>query len=249
MKNGIDNTKPENLSYFNCVFLKNINGTNYVYSSQNTDSFVKKQYGNNLNNISPNDKFYLKIDGKYITIQQSDGQIYLTWVPDVSNATSFKFNNNGNIIEPLSGKCVQINGNYLFLQHCIQDNVEQEFIYESKSNTIRPITNNLNKNLCFTLGSKQNSIHGIQNIVLENCNFSDNKYQSIDKQNLETFDSVNSDLNDLKKVNFCSNSVYKTIVTSILCCILIYFIWYLIKKEYKDNRNFDIFNKTSTIIN
>ena len=36
--------------------------------------------------------------------------------------------------------------------------------------------------------------------------------------------------------NLCSNPIYKTIVTLILCGILLYLIWYLCKKQYQDDK-------------
>jgi hypothetical protein len=244
--NGIGGTEPKNLTNFNCVFLKNINNTNYIGSSENNDSWIKKHYGNNLNNISLDKKYYLKINGKYIGIENKKNQIFLTYSNDLTSGSFFQFNSNGNLIETKTGKCIQTNGNYLILKDCIQDDVTQEFIYESKSNTIRPITNNANNNLCFSLGTNMQNQNESNNIVLEECNYTNNKNQSVEtelnpnpnpnaKSVLEPFYSKKNDLNELKEINFCSNSIYKTIVTFILCCILIYFIWYLIRKKYKDD--------------
>ena len=64
----------------------------------------------------------------------------------------------------------------------------------------------------------------------------------------ENFDSDLDDFNSLKKLNLCSNVIYKTIVTLILCGILIYFIWYLTRKQYKDSIEYNFLEK-STIIN
>lgn len=242
--NGIGGIEPKNLTNFNCVFLKNINGTNYVESSENNDSWIKKNYGNNLNNISFDQKYYLKINGKYVGIEKKKNQIFLTYSNDLTSGSIFQFNSNGNLIETKTGKCIQTNGNYLILKDCIQDDVTQEFIYESKSNTIRPVTNNPNINLCFSLGinmgiNMQNQNES-NNIVLEECNYANNKNQSVEtelnpKSVLEPFYSKKNNLNELKEINFCSNAIYKTIVTLILFCILIYFIWYLIRKKYKDD--------------
>lgn len=41
--------------------------------------------------------------------------------------------------------------------------------------------------------------------------------------------------NKLDDVNFCSNPVYKTIVFIILVLILIYFIWFITRKQYSDD--------------
>lgn len=41
--------------------------------------------------------------------------------------------------------------------------------------------------------------------------------------------------NKLKDINYCSNPVYKSIVFLILLGILIYFIWFVIRKQYNDD--------------
>ena len=263
--NGISSIEPENLKNYNCNFLTNINPTNYVTNSENNYSFIKKQYGNNLNNISLNKKYYLKINNMYIGIDYKQNQIFLVNTNDISLASVFQFNKNGNIIETKTNKCIQINGDYLILEDCIQDNVFQEFIYENKSNTIRPNSNNLENNICFSLDfGNQN---GTNNIVLEECNYSNNINQLVEVEvkveleantnnNKENFvindNNLNdlNDLNDLKKINYCSNPVYKTIVTFILCCILIYFIWYLTRKKYNNDGIIDSdLSVGTTIIN
>lgn len=256
MNNGISNITPKNLTEYNCTFLTNINNTNYVTNSENNNSFIKKQYGNNLNNISLNQKYYLKINDKYIGIDSKSNFIFLVNFNEISSASIFQFNNNGNIIETKSNKCIEINGDYLVLKDCIQDNISQEFIYENKSNTIRPLNDNFVKNLCFSLDKKNTS----NNIVLEECDYLNNTSQSIQTKieteletninttySKENFKSDKDNFNDLKKINFCSNAIYKTIVTLILCCILIYLIWYLTRKQYKDIGESDIFVKSSII--
>ena len=254
MNNGISSIKPENLTEYNCKFLKNINNTNYVTNSENNNSFIKKQYGNNLNNIPLNQKYFLKINDKYIGIDSKKNQIFLVTFNDISSASIFQFNKNSNIIETKSNKCIQINGDYLVLKDCIQDNMSQEFIYENKSNTIRPLDDNFSKNLCFSIDNQNTS----NNIILEECNYAYNKNQFIETETesetdidsnyvKENFESDKDNLNGLKKINFCSNAIYKTIVTLILSCILIYFIWYLTRKQYKDNIESDFSNKSSII--
>lgn len=238
INNGIENLKTENLTKYNCNLLTNINQTNYIADCSNNNSFVKKKYVNNLNNLLPNYKYYLKINNKYIGIQNQKNLFFLVNVDEKNVASIFQFNNKGNLIETKTNKCVQINGNYLVLGDCIQENESQIFIYENKTNTIRPSSNILNNNLCFSTNNNESN-----NIVLEKCNYTNNKNQNIlyesDKEN---FMSERYDLKNLNNINFCSNVIYKTTITLILCCILIYFIWYLTRKQYNYNNDFD--NKT-----
>jgi hypothetical protein len=56
------------------------------------------------------------------------------------------------------------------------------------------------------------------------------------------------DINDLvPNINFCSNPVYKTIVTLILVGIIIYFIWFVTRKKYWDDES--LFETSSTPFN
>ncbi len=41
----------------------------------------------------------------------------------------------------------------------------------------------------------------------------------------------------IDNINYCSNPVYKTIIFTILLGILIYFIWFVIRKQYSDDMN------------
>lgn len=57
-------------------------------------------------------------------------------------------------------------------------------------------------------------------------------------ENKEDYDKSKSVLNQdlfFQDINFCSNYVYKTIITVILSLIIIYFIWFLCRKKYKEN--------------
>lgn len=253
MNNGITNKTSDDLTKFNCKFLNNINNTNYVLNSDNNTTFVKKQYANNIDNINLGKKYYMKINDKYVGINNKNNQDFLVFVDDISFASIFQFDKNGNIIETKSNKCVQVNGIYLILEDCIQDNLSQQFIYENKSNTIRPLTNDLNYNLCISSAD-------YDNVILEECNYKNNKFQAVEiesesTQNIDLNSKENFDIDfdidnfsNLTKIDFCSNMVYKTIVTLILCGILIYFIWYLIRKKYKDDVGPELF-ETSSIIN
>lgn len=251
LTNGISNINTKDLTNYNCKFLSNINKTNYVIESENNTSYIKKEYANNINGLDLSKQYYLKINNNYFGIQKKHNQIFLVPVNDITSASVFTFNNNHNIIETKTGKCLQTNGNYLILDNCIQDNSNQQFIYENKSNTIRPLTNTFGDNLCISLNKS-----GF--FVLEECNCGDNIDQQVNielkqesssglKENFESENFESENFGDLKKINFCSNTIYKTIVTLILCGILIYFIWYLTRKQYKDNNETDI--ETSFIIN
>ena len=244
LNNGILNINPEDLSKYNCKFLSNINKTNYVTNSENNTSYVKKEYADNINNLDLSRQYHLKINNIYFGTHIKQNQIFLIPVNEILSASIFMFNKNGNIIETNTGKCLQSNGENLILQDCIEDNLSQQFIYESKSNTIRPITNTFKNNLCL-------SLNNANSLVLEDCNNNNNQQVNVEaitdshSRISEKFESDN--FLNLKKINFCSNTIYKTIVTLILCGILIYFIWYLTRKQYKDNNETDI--QTSSIIN
>ena len=246
LNNSISNTTSEDLTKYNCKFLSNINKTNYVINSENNTSFVKKEYANNINDLDITKQYYLKINNIYLGTILKYNIIFLVPVTDIKSASVFILNKNNNIIETKTGKCLQTNGDYLILEDYVQDNLNQQFIYESKSNTIRPITNIFNNNLCFTLNNTDF-------VVLEECNYNNNNNQQVNVEvntlsNLGLKENFKLDnFYNLQKINFCSNTIYKTVITIILCGILIYFIWYLTRKQYKDNNDTDI--QTSSIIN
>lgn len=239
---GVNTINSENLTQYNCNFLTNINDTNYVLDSDKNTSFIKNEFVNKLNNLSLDKKYYLKINNRYIGIKNINNQTFLIPIDDINLASKFKFNSNSNIIESKTNKCIQSNGNYLVLKDCIQNNPTQQFIYENKTNTIRPITNSSDNNLCLSFNDDDNDM-----IVLEECDLKKKLHQSIDTQINNLFESKSESasnieenfdvdgLIDLKNINFCSNHIYKTVVTLILVGILVYFIWYLIRKKYKDN--------------
>jgi hypothetical protein len=248
---GIININPINLTQYNCKFLSNINNTNYVIDSENNTTYVKKEHADNINNLDLTKQYYLKINNVYFGTKKKQNQIFLIPVNDIQSASIFTFNKNNNIIETNTGKCLQINGDYLIFDDCIQDNLNQQFIYESKTNTFRPVTNTFTNNLCL-------SLNGENSLVLEECNYINKNNQEVYieaktfsksgiKENFEYDNFESNNFGNLKKINFCSNTIYKTIVTLILCGILIYFIWYLTRKQYKDNNETDV--QTSSIIN
>ena len=228
-KNGI---KTESLNEYNCKILNNINNNSLVLNSENNNSFIKTQIGNKINQISFTDNYYLKINDKYIGINNNLNQIFLVDYDNINYASTFKFNKSGNIIETKSNKCVQINGDYLILENCIANQPMQEFIYENKLNTIRPMEPLLHKNLCFT----KSEIPGMRNISLEKCNFDNNNNQAI-KTEIESYNNENFESDKFSEelnINFCTNSLYKSIVTIILFGILIYFIYYITTVDYKE---------------
>ena len=267
--NGISTIEPENLTNYKCNFLTNINNSNYLTNNKNNNSFIKKEYVNILNNISLDKNYYLKINNNYIGIDNKQNQLFLVNSNDISSSAIFKFqpkpqsndnsniNSNINLVDVKTNKCVEINGDYLVLKDCDQSNDSQKFFYENKSNTIISGTNSFDKNLCFTSNTKSDT----NNIILEECDYTNNKNQSVfvDESSTNSSNSSNSikenfksnvdmlDMNNLKNMNFCSNTIYKTIVTIILSCILIYFIWYLTRKQYKDNGESDLTIKSSII--
>lgn len=234
---GINSIMPENFSKFNCKILNNINNTNFVLNSENNTSYIKNSSGN-LIPMLPNSIYYLKIDNMYLSINNEYNQIFLVGNNNIGLASLFKFNSNGNIVEVKTNKCLQTNGEYLILTNCDSTNINQEFIYENKLKTIRPITNTTNNALCLTLDSTNK-------ITLEECsNTSEQKIISESENQIDNFDSDGLSINTFKNINFCSNPTYQIIVNVILCCIIIYFIWFICRKTYKDNSNDDIILST-----
>ena len=105
-------------------------------------------------------------------------------------------------------------------------------MFENKLNTIRPMEPLLHKNLCFT----KSEIPGMRNISLEKCNFDNNNNQAI-KTEIESYNNENFESDKFSEelnINFCTNSLYKSIVTIILFGILIYFIYYITTVDYKE---------------
>jgi len=231
---GISKITPENFNKYNCKILNNINNTNYVLNSDNT-SYIKNQYAD-LKSSLKNSVYYLMIKDMYLSVNNQSNQIFLVGNNDIKLASLFKFNSNGNIIEVKTNKCLQTNGTNLILTNCDSNNTNQEFIYENKLKTIRPVSNTLDNNLCFTLDSSQS-------IKLEQC--TNDKNQSIITESENNIDNFDVDIDDMsinsfKNFSMCSNPTYQIIVNVILCCIIIYFIWFVCRKTYKDNSNDEI---------
>lgn len=255
MNDEINNNiiKPNNLTKLKCKFIKNLNNSNYIIESENNTTLIKKDYLNISDILDINKEYHLKINGHYVGIENKNNQLFLVLIDeDNLNITKsiFKFNHNGNIIDTQYNKCIQTNGNYLILQDYIPDNPAQEFIFENKTNTLRPKTNQFRNTYKddYCLDIK------FENIVMDICDYK-NKNQYIDIEPIsEIKEEFKSDveideLEKLTKINFCSNIIYKTIVTLILLGILIYFIWFLIRKKYKDNIDINSNLFTSRIIN
>lgn len=254
---GIDNITPDDLLKYKCENITNVNtnvntnintnvNTNIktdfnVNVCKNNTANIKKEFANKINNDILNNQYYLKINDVYIGISKKLNQIYLIPAKDISSASLFKFNSNGNIIETKTNKCVQKNGDFLILQDCVyndDDNNEQKFIYENIFNTIRPQSNTSDNNYCLTL-------HDPNNFFLEKCNYDNNINQAVQINKIDSINHVNLNkldenfkanlFDDYKKINFCSNPIYKIIISLILFGILIYFIWYLTRKQYKND--------------
>lgn len=55
------------------------------------------------------------------------------------------------------------------------------------------------------------------------------------KNGTKHFKSFEKKLNKINEINYCSNPMYKTTVFLILLGILIYFIWFVSRKQYTDD--------------
>lgn len=248
-----------------CKLIKNLNNSNHITESESNTTLIKKENLNIFDVLDINKEYHLKINGYYIGIENKNNHLFLELItdnnPNITKAT-FKFNPNGNIFATQYDKCIQANGNFLILQDYIPDDPTQEFIFENKTNTIRPKSNRFPNNFCNTFRDDFCLDVKLENIVMNLCDYK-NKNQYIDiepineiteelKLNQELKEDFKTDLEiaqleKLKKINFCSNIVYKIIVTLILLGILIYFIWFLIRKKYKDNIdiNSNLFTSTN----
>lgn len=118
---------------------------------------------------------------------------------------------------------------------------------DSKFNSIRPVNYvQYNKMLCMDVGVSENN--GTNNrIELVECNYLPAQIvqEEQEGQVYENFKSFRRQIeNKLDDVNFCSNPIYKTIVFIILVVILIYFIWFVSRKQYSDG--IDITEMVST---
>jgi hypothetical protein len=241
---GIVNN-PDDLKKYNCKIISQLNNTNFITNSSVTNSFVNKENVDYSNKLS-NQLYYLKNNNKYISVQNILGNQTLTWTNNIGSASKFKFNNFGNIIENNSNKCVQVNGNFLNLNSCVQDNNSQIFVFDTKLNNIRPI-NNINGDNILCLDLSYNTDNN--KIILEKCSFNvsseyNNQYiQQINANTKENFKS--NDEIQIDNIDYCSNSYYKMIITIILIGILIYFIWFVSRKKYFDN---DVTDNSSSII-
>jgi len=232
------NIQPNDLYNFKCKFINNINDLSKIYKSDKNKCYIKNQYVDMLNSDNDMSKaYYLKINNKYLSINEELNNLFLISSDDVEKACLFKFNSNNNIVETKTQKCLQTNGKYLILSDC--DNLinNQKFVYENKLNSIRPLNNsNGNSILCLTLIDKNNDpdINTNNNkITLEECNFIDSQNIQIEKIK-ENFSTLKNLEKKIENINYCSNPIYKSVVFIILVCILIYFIWFIIRKKYYD---------------
>lgn len=249
--NDIDilNSDPENLYKYKCKFLSNINDTNQVYFSEEKKSYIKNEYINMLNaKIDTSKYYYLKIDDKYLAISDKHDNILLVSSNSIDKASLFKFNSDGNIIELKTSKCLETNGNYIILTDCDVNLDTQKFIYENKFNSIRPFSSSQdNSILCMGLGTQSDNLDN--KIELEECNYSSSQLIQVQEKN-ETDETDGTDetnetqhyenfkcKNKVYDINYCSNPIYKTIVLIILVGILIYFIWFVSRKQYTDELN------------
>lgn len=238
------NSEPKNLYKSKCKFLSNIDNSSKVYSSEKNKSFIKNKYVNMLDSqINTSKYYYLKINNKYLGISDKLNSLFLVGVENINEASLFRFNSNGNIIELKSSKCLQSNGNYIILTDCDMTTNRQKYIYENKYNSIR--NNNNNLMLCMGLKNKSNEkINNItkfeNNIVLEECDNSlaqkvINELENKQIDEYENFKSIRNRIeNRVNNTEYCSNPIYKTIVFIVLVSILIYFIWFVSRKQYGD---------------
>jgi hypothetical protein len=251
--NDIDilNSDPENLYKYKCKFLSNIDDTNQVYFSEEKKSYIKNEYINMLNSkIDTSKYYYLKIDDKYLAISDKQDNILLVSSNSIDKASLFKFNSDGNIIELKTSKCLETNGNYIILTDCDVNLDTQKFIYENKFNSIRPFNSSQDDLiLCLGLGLQSDNLGN--KIELEECNYSSTQIitaqesnetnetnETDETQQYENFKSLRKQIEKkLDDVNYCSNPIYKTIVLIILVGILIYFIWFVSRKQYTDELN------------
>lgn len=261
--NDIDilNSRPENLYNSKCKFMTNIDNRNNIINNSSKDtSYIKTKYSNMLNsNIDSSKLYYLKINNLYLSINSELGLLFLTTSNDIESAGLFKFNSDGNIIETKSQKCLQINGEYIILTECGNNIKEQKFIYENKFNSIRPIaTLDKNNSLCLSLGLEMDNRIELEECVysqtqnIQNIQFNENtkleinqmpylntnKLESTDKN--ENFSSLKQLEKKIENIDFCSNPVYKTIVFLIILGILIYFIWFVSRKNYLDDNDIEV---------
>ena len=265
------NLENNNPYKYNCKILKNINSTNSLTHSENVNSYIKNKYTSQFEKITGS-AFYLETNGKYLGIEEKFDNLFVVSVPDKKFASKFIFGPDNNIIESTSKKCLKTNGEYIILADCVQDDPAQKFIYENKFNTIRPTDiedlNIVNGTVCLSLSlNTQPNTENYPNdnrIVLEKCinaekqriNYESDTDSQTDttKENfftsikLDPIDDPIDDPSDLvPNINFCSNPVYKTIVTLILVGIIIYFIWFVTRKKYWDDES--LFETSSTPFN
>lgn len=246
-----------------------------LYPSNNNKSFIKNKYANYLyvqnEQIDTTKLYYLKINDKYLGVSNIHNNLFLVDYDNLNDASTFKFEHDGNIIETKTFKCLKTNGKYIILTDCDSNIDEQKFIYENKFDTIRPIKKpNQDLILCLSsisLNTSTNSsnekifmndtmLNEDNRIVLEECKFTQNQKiineqinnlemdinisgdeeKNKDLNNNENFKSLSKQIkNKINDIEFCSNPVYKPIVYLILFGIIIYFIWFILRKKYSYN--------------
>jgi hypothetical protein len=239
------NIQSENLNEHSCKFLTDINDTNKIYYSENNKSFIKNNDVNLIPQFSENSNkfYYLKINNKYLSINNKFNNIFLIGINDINNACLFQFNSNGNIIETKTSKCLQINGGYIILSNCDSNELMQKFIYENKLNSIRPQKYAFGDLiLCLSLNNN-NELIDENRILLEECKYTNEQiinYEEIEQEkniNQEKQESIENFI-QFKNIEYCSNPIYKPIIFIILVGIIFYFIWFINRKRYFDDSEY-----------
>ncbi len=267
------NVKPQNLYEPKCKFISDTNNLSQIYNSNKHTTYLKNKYVNNLNyQIDLSKSYYLKINNKYLSTNDEFSNMFLITQDNIEKACLFKFNSDNNIIETKTKKCLQTNGKYLILTDCDNFSSNQKFIYENKLNSIRPINfSDGNYVSCLGLPNKSNinnpNINNQNNyinfdsdilsdnrIVLEECKFTPKQNIQIEEENISINDKSKSNTNEnftslaqlekkIENIEYCSNPIYKSVVFIILIGILIYLIWFVSRKRFFEDIDYN--NETS----
>ena len=94
-----------------------------------------------------------------------------------------------------------------------------------------------NNFLIYNKVNKEDNIFNTTQIHTESENISIDNFKSDLIRNIDI---------NINNINFCSNPIYKIIINVILCIIIIYFIWFVSRKDYNINYYEDLISTPFT---
>jgi len=234
-----------------CGLIKKVSKKNKIINNKNNTAYLKEKVVRDYSKNGEEDYIVKLGDNNYISNQNMYGLETLSSTNNLENALIFNFNENEQIVEKTSSKCVQNNGIRYILSDCDNNNKNQKFIIEDNLNTMRDNNNNcltLNKNIGIITSNKCNNKTDINNSqfvkVIRDKRKLNEEYENINSKLSITrnklFNKTNNkiikkenEINNIKDVNdtydnkICKNDIYRTVINISFFLIVMLLLYYL----------------------